>query len=154
MHRLTFAVLLFTPLVGLGADEGPKGSAERDKLQGRWVLEKGYRADGEEISPEIVKETQLIINQDEATNAFKGKAGAPFKFTIDESRSPRSIDWLMGKDLPPRLGIYRLDGDTLEIAWTWMYPEGKRPLKLAPCPKGTQGFDRWSYGVYHRDKTP
>jgi uncharacterized protein (TIGR03067 family) len=152
MPRLTLAVLMSIPLVGVGAADDPKG--EQDKLQGKWVLVKGYRADGEEIAPEIVKETRLTISDDRLTNAFKDKPGASFKFSIDASQSPKAIDWLIREDSSPRLGVYRLEGDTLEIAWTSMYPEGKRPLKLAPCPKGMQGLDRWSYGVYHREKTP
>jgi uncharacterized protein (TIGR03067 family) len=147
MSRSAIAVLLLAPLVALGAEDDAS-KIEREEIQGTWLSVKGYKANGDEVAPDSIKNHRMVINGDKMTNSIPGKPPVSFKITTDASKSPNEIDWIIREGAPPRLGIYRVNGDALEIAWGG--PNDGRPTALTPCPKGSP--KRWTYGIYAREK--
>ena len=63
MQRWTVVSLTLASLMALGADDGPQGAIQ-EQLQGTWVSIKAFKPDGEELSPESIKEQnhRLIIS--------------------------------------------------------------------------------------------
>jgi uncharacterized protein (TIGR03067 family) len=83
-------------------------------LQGTWQVQSGHLNASS-------KET-LVIEGDVLTataKVAKGEARYSSKIALDETASPRAIDFLNptagSKKLPPAYGIYELNGDTLTI---------------------------------------
>src|SRR4051794_9460525 len=135
MLRSTLTALLLAPLVAFADDDAP--NVEREKLQGTWISVKGYKANGEELPPEVHKEAnfRVTISGETLTNSTAIGRPATFKFTLDPNQSPKAIDLISNRaGAPPRLGIYRVKDDTLEISWGGSSSLG-RPTELIPCPK-------------------
>jgi uncharacterized protein (TIGR03067 family) len=134
MLRSTLVALFVAPLFALGADDKP-AEVERDELQATWVSVKGYKANGEELSPEVHKKAdhRMTISGDKMTNTMNGSS-ASFRITLDPSKSPKEIDWFIREGTPPKLGIYRVKDDSLEISWADGFGTA-RPTEFTPCPK-------------------
>jgi uncharacterized protein (TIGR03067 family) len=149
MPKWTLAALLLAPLMAFGAADDP-AKDDRDELQGTWVDVKGYKANGEELSAEAIKEAdhRMTISGDQMTNTSAGRSRS-FKIAIDSSKSPKEIDWTIREGTPPKPGIYRVKDDTLEIAWAAGFKDA-RPTELTPCPKDSD--KKWTFGVYRREK--
>jgi uncharacterized protein (TIGR03067 family) len=150
MLRSTLAALMLAPILALGADDKPS-KKELEELQGTWSSVTATKANGEELSPEaIIKADHWVtFSGDTMTNSSAGMPPVSFKIAIDPSKSPKEIDWTIRKGAPPRLGIYRIKDDTLEIAWGSL-KDGRptRPAALIPCPKDSE--TKWTYGLYRR----
>jgi uncharacterized protein (TIGR03067 family) len=159
MLRSTLAGLLLTPFMALGAEDDP-AKVDREKLQGTWKVVKGYTANGVESSPEFIKEAdgRTKFSGETMTNSRKrGQDSTEYVciFTIDPGKTPKEIDMII-REGPPVPGIYRVEGNTLEIARSAGLPgpglPHERPTTLGPCPKDSKL--KWTYTVYSREKTP
>ncbi len=150
MLRSALLALMFASFLTLGADDDP-ANGEREEFEGTWVSVKAYKANGKELSPELMKEFdhRMIIDGDKMTNTSKVGRPVSSKIKIDPSKSPKEINWTMREGRPPLLGIYRVKDDTLEIAWAADIENG-RPTELTPCPKDSE--KKWTYGLYRREK--
>ena len=121
------------PLAARAADD-PKPSGDLAKIQGRWT---GM------VGPEKNVPLTLVIEGTKANASFTRPDGTDValkgKIKIDESKSPKQMDWTGfvrpdGNDAEDNLGIYELDGDTLKVCNGG--PGNDRPAKFE---EGTDG---------------
>lgn len=126
-----FAVLLLT-----ATDDAAK--ADKDKLQGSWLIEsleqKGEKADLEELEGLVIRfegDEYHVINKE-------GEDIEHGTFTLGADKSPRTINFQIksGQDEgKSQLGIYQFRGATLKICYT---PAGvkDRPKEFATNAEG------------------
>jgi uncharacterized protein (TIGR03067 family) len=144
---------LFVGAVGrAGDDKEAAADKELKALEGNWqcTREEG----GGRTTPElVVKGFRLIIEGNKYQTIFGGKekGGAGTIIKIDPTANPKTIDleWTVGglKD-QKQLGIYKLNGDKLEISWA--EPSAKnRPKKFTSTPGVGAAH---MYATYVREK--
>ena len=95
--------------VELPAQENDK--QELEKLQGDWVLH-SQETKGNVINSGGSK--TYSVKGNEYTFGSPMSKGGKVKFKIDASKDPKTFD-TSASSSPVRLGIYKLDGDTLTI---------------------------------------
>jgi RNA polymerase sigma factor (sigma-70 family) len=144
-----------------GQTAGPDGRApakqrvedpvkkELRRLRGTWVgvsYERQYNPPTEKELGKM-KGTRLVIDGDRVTlkpakaaDSDKKSAELTFKFTIDPTKEPKTIDWLVvlpdGKSSTLR-GIYKLDQDPLvelKDTLTLCFGAKRRPAEFKPKP--------------------
>jgi len=144
---LAVAVVL---LLEAGSHGQNAAKADKEKLQGTWVMVSG-EMEGEKLSEEEVKKIpKLVLVFKDDTVALqkyaRGEKAAPqvlFKgtFKVDPSQKPKTLDITITEDIGENVnkgktvpGIYELDGDTLR----WVAPEpgskGERPKEFLTKP--------------------
>ena len=112
MHRRLMVVAVVLTSFGLGA--APE-QGDLPRLQGRWEASVGRRKEFV-VSLEVKgREVSATI-----TPKFGPKLKANGELQLDESASPRSLDWVKfstpdGIEVPKLLSIYRLEGDRLIV---------------------------------------
>lgn len=117
----------------LGGDDPAKG--DKDKvlaaLQGRWTMV-SVVLNGEAVPAEFVETGKLVVEKD-VYRVSLGEQATAATIVLDPSKSPATVDFTYtegpqkGETLK---GIYRLDGDTLEIC-RGLRPDDGRPSKFA-----------------------
>ena len=121
----TCVLLLATCLTALGVDD----AAKRDLalMQGEWTMVSGERG-GMQMPANIVATGRRVCKDDQVTVNVGGMLIMKATFTVDASKSPRTIDYDV-KDGPSKgkkqLGIYELNGDTLKFCFA--EPDQPRP---------------------------
>jgi uncharacterized protein (TIGR03067 family) len=138
-------VLLAGVLVAADAKDDAK--KEMEKLQGTWVMVSSER-NGEALPDNQIKAFKRTIKGDEFTVARDAETVAKGTFTVDPSKSPKTIDVTItegdNKD-KKMLGIYEIDGDNHKVCYA---PFGKdRPKEFSS--KGEEGL---VLSVWKRDK--
>ena len=113
------------------------------QLQGEWSMVSGS-ADGNAM-PDAMKETaKRICKGDETTVTVGAQLFMKAKFTIDPSRKPKTIDYLM-LDGPTKgkkqLGIYELTGDTAKFCFG--SPGAERPTDFTSKPGDHRTLSVW-----------
>ena len=110
IRSLSMFAVLAVPAMGAG----PEGS-DLGKLQGRWEASVGKKQD-------FTVALEVKGNEVSATITPKRgpKVQANGELQIDETASPRSLDWVKfstpdGIEVPKLLSIYRLEGDRLIV---------------------------------------
>ena len=96
----------------------------------------------------LVKENTLVIKDDTITVTAGKRGGYELTFTLDESKTPKTMDeWLVKPEKrdKPYLGIYSLEGDTM--TWCFSNPGEKRPTEFT----GKAGSG-WTLTVFKRAK--
>jgi len=110
--RQRWVLGLFVAVVGMGA---AAENSDLNKLQGRWEASVGKKR---EFS------VTLEVKGNEVAATIVPKRGPKLKangeLQLDESASPRSLDWVKfstadGIEVPRLLSIYRLEGDRLYV---------------------------------------
>jgi uncharacterized protein (TIGR03067 family) len=149
MLRSKIVAMILGLLIAPGPNDEP-AKLDQDELQGTWISVKGCKANGEELSEQVIKKAneKMTICGNQMTNSMNGKSFS-FRTTRDPSQTPKEIDWFIKEGTPPMLGIYRVKDDTLEIAWASGFGT-PRPTELIACPK--ESPKKWTYVVYHREK--
>jgi uncharacterized protein (TIGR03067 family) len=132
--------MLLVLVAGLlvAADAKDDAKKELEKLQGDWVMVSGER-NGEALPDEQIKALKRTIKDDEFTVMRDGETVAKGKFTVDPSKSPKTIDVTItegdNKDKTMK-GIYEIDGDNYKVCFA---PSGKdRPKEFSS--KGDEGL--------------
>ena len=117
-------------LLGLGvlsagnAQPGTKAAKEEmARLQGTWKVVAAEMA-GKDF-PDF-KKLQLVINRDTMALKASGMEVKSWKFTVDPSRKPKTMDWLMGEEKAPVPAIYSLEGDDLRICFALLPKKGQK----------------------------
>jgi uncharacterized protein (TIGR03067 family) len=116
---------------------------EMKRLQGRWMpvyVEKERKP----IPPEGLEDLmdlEIVVEGDKVILKEDGqlKEGWKVTFTIDPTKSPRTIDLSISvEDTMPEtsLGIYKISGDTLEISILPPTKEPERPTEFVTNPGG------------------
>jgi len=105
---------------------------DREALQGTWKIEKATRG-GMEMPAEMRDKVTLEFKGDEAIVHEPGK-DEPATYTLDATKSPKTINIKPKKDEKQVQGIYELSGDTLKICFA--REGGERPSKFE-SPEGS-----------------
>src|SRR5947209_163436 len=109
MHR---RLLLVAIVAGFGLGAAPE-QGDLPRLQGRWEASVGRRKEFAVVLEVKGREVAATI-----TPKIGPKLKANGELQLDESVSPRSLDWVKfstadGTEVPPLHAIYRLEGDRL-----------------------------------------
>ena len=134
-----------TILIGLAAMTISPGRAEDDpaiktdlaRLEGEWSMVSGS-ADGQPMPETMVAGSKRVCKGDQTSVTVGGQLFMKAKFTLDPSKKPKTIDYLMtggptkGKK---QLGIYELDGDTVKFCFA--APGSERPTDFKPGERRT-----------------
>jgi uncharacterized protein (TIGR03067 family) len=96
--------------------QGGDAKKDREKLQGTWLV-KSMRIGGKDVPPPV-KDGKLTFTGDKWTQTGGGSSEKG-TYKLDSTKTPKHIDVVLqldGKDGLTLPGIYRLEGDTLQIA--------------------------------------
>jgi uncharacterized protein (TIGR03067 family) len=133
-------------LVGAGSAQDAK-KKEMALLEGEWSMISG-EANGQALPPETVKSAKRSAKDGETHITIGAKVLFKAKITIDPTKKPKAIDYLMTegptKD-KTHLGIYELDGDTVKFCFA--APGKDRPTEFS----AKEGSDR-TLSVWKRSK--
>jgi len=141
--------MLLVLVAGLlvAADVKDDAKKELEKLQGDWVMVSSER-NGETLPDEQVKAFRRTIKGEEFTVTRDGETIAKGTFTVDPSKSPKTIDvtFTEGDNKDKKmLGIYEIDSDNHKVCYA---PLGKdRPKEFSS--KGEEGL---TLSVWKREK--
>ena len=121
---LSNLVVLFVLITGSAQDDNQKQSS---LLEGEWTMVSGERG-GMQMPANIVATGRRVCKDDQVTVNVGGMLIMKATFTVDASKSPKTIDYDV-KDGPSKgkkqLGIYELNGDTLKFCFA--EPDQPRP---------------------------
>lgn len=113
------------------------------QLQGEWSMVSG-EIDQQPLPAEYVKTARRVSQGDETTVTIGGRLFMKAKYTIDLTRTPKTIDYVMtggptqGKT---QLGIYELDGDTVKFCFA--APGKDRPTNFTTQPGSGRTLSVW-----------
>jgi uncharacterized protein (TIGR03067 family) len=128
-----------------GAQDANK--KEMSQLEGDWSMVSG-EANGMAMPQDTVKTGKRIAKDGETTISFAGQLYFKAKYTIDPTKKPKAIDYMMTEG-PTKgkthLGIYELDGDTVRFCFA--APGQDRPTDFT----AKDGSQR-TLSVWKRDK--
>jgi uncharacterized protein (TIGR03067 family) len=112
----------------LAADASPEQiKKDMARLEGEWSMVSG-EINGKAMPDAFLKGSRRVSKDGVTTVTIAGQPFLKAKFTIDPSKKPKTIDYLMldgftkGKK---QLGIYELDGDTVKFCFA--SPGKERP---------------------------
>jgi uncharacterized protein (TIGR03067 family) len=140
--RTLLGVIAVLALVGA---DGAPDAVKRDMtlLEGEWSMVSG-EASGMSMPKEMVKEGKRVAKDGETTITFNGRVNFKAKFTIDPTKKPKTIDYLMTEG-PTKgkthLGIYELDKDTVKFCFA--APGKERPTDFTGKEGSQQTFSIW-----------
>ena len=120
---------------------------EMAKLDGSWSMVSG-EANGQAMPKDMVNDGKRVAKDGETSIAFGGQIFFKAKFTVDPTKKPKSIDYVMTEGLTKgktQFGIYELDGDTVKFCFA--APGKDRPTEFA-AKEGSQ----CTLSVWKRDK--
>jgi uncharacterized protein (TIGR03067 family) len=122
---------------------------EMAKLEGEWSMVSG-EASGMPMPAEMVATGKRVAKAGEVAITFDGQLYFKAKFTIDPSKTPKTINYSMTEG-PTKgkthLGIYELDGDTVKFCFA--APGKPRPNDFT----ADQGSER-TLSIWKREKKP
>jgi uncharacterized protein (TIGR03067 family) len=114
-NRFLSALLLLISSAGASPAASPSVTDDVARLQGRWQTRVGAKK-------EVRVALEIRGSQVDATITTKLglKVKASGAIRVNESTSPRSLDWVGfktpdGQDVPDLLAIYRLEGDRFTL---------------------------------------
>ena len=114
-----------------------------DQLQGEWSMVSGS-ADGQAMPDEMLKQMKRSCKGDETTTTMEGQMFLKAKITIDPSKKPKTIDYLMTDGFTKgktQLGIYELNGDTFKSCFA--KPGAERPADFTSKPGDGRTLSVW-----------
>jgi uncharacterized protein (TIGR03067 family) len=130
----------------LGADGADQAKADKEKLQGKWLVTSGVM-DGIEIPKDQIK-GDLVFKDNTYTYTVGDTESGGGTFKLDPSKKPKVMD-SVPSDGPVKgqiiEEIYEIDGDNLKICLA--LPGSKRPTEF----KAPEGSGRWLF-TYKRMK--
>ncbi|MCI0681969.1 MAG: TIGR03067 domain-containing protein [Gemmataceae bacterium] len=145
MCRSVLLILVSFATLGvqaLGQDPAKQDSTKGDlqKFQGIWQLVSVRNPDGQPASDEDLKAARLVVKGNEFTFTTKD-ASISGTFTIDPSKTPKTIDFVLkgGKPEEKFQGIYDIRGDRRLSCFA--LPKQDRPRELRPTQKGYLMFE-------------
>jgi uncharacterized protein (TIGR03067 family) len=130
-------------LAAAWADENEAVKKDLAGLQGEWVMVSGS-ADGQPMPDEMVKQMKRVCKGDEITVTMGGQLYLKAKITLDPSKKPKTIDYLMtggftkGKT---QLGVYELQGDEFKACFA--APGAERPTDFTSEPGAKRTVSLW-----------
>jgi uncharacterized protein (TIGR03067 family) len=144
--RATATVLALLVLIGFVHSQDA-AKKEMSQLEGQWSMVSG-EANGLSMPKETVQTGKRTAKDGETTIMIGGQTYFKAKYTIDATKTPRAIDYMMTEG-PTKgkthLGIYELDGDSVKFCFA--APGKDRPTEFT----AKEGSQR-TLSVWKRDK--
>jgi uncharacterized protein (TIGR03067 family) len=151
MQPRHFALIVAAAALVAADDKNDDNKKELKKLEGSWKLVREETA-GSLLPEDIRKENSLLIEDDKIYWVMGVKKYRTANLVkLDPKADPKTIDieYTLGSFKDQKwVGIYKLDGDKLEICWAEPKSE-KRPQKFATKPGIGNGH---IYSKYERVK--
>jgi uncharacterized protein (TIGR03067 family) len=116
---------------------------DKAQLQGAWAMVSGER-DGQAFSTDFIKDSKRVAKADETTVTIQGQLFMKARFTLDPSKSPKTIDYSITGGAyagNSQLGIYELDGD--KVRFCFSIPGKERPTDFATKPNDGRTLSIW-----------
>ena len=113
----------------------PTVKTDLARLQGEWSMVSGV-ADGYAVPDTMLKNSQRTCDGDVTTVIVGGQLILQAKFTLDPSKTPKTVDYLAIDGVTKgrkHFGIYELDGDTVKFCFG--EPDAARPTEFGFCQK-------------------
>ena len=98
------------------APPGGKEKSDAELLHGAWQVVRG-ESGGRELPGTAIKTMRLTFNGKEVLWQFNGQEGFSTSYKNDATKKPKYINIDGGGRLPPFVGIYKLDGKKLYLAF-------------------------------------
>jgi uncharacterized protein (TIGR03067 family) len=140
---LALSICLF--LAANAADDAVR--KEVAALEGEWLMVSAER-DGTPAPADIVRSAKRVSKGDETKVFVQGRLFARAKFTVDPSKSPKTIDYAVAEGQfqgMMQLGIYELNGDSVKYCFA-------DPGKQRPTDFTTRGKSGYTVGIWKRDR--
>src|SRR5262249_42109338 len=105
--RLSIPVMVWLVLAGA---VGGQGAEEMAQLEGEWSMVSG-EANGLAMPKELASTGKRVAKDGETTIFIGGKVSFKAKFSIDPTKNPKTIDYIMTEGVTKgmtHLGIYEL----------------------------------------------
>jgi uncharacterized protein (TIGR03067 family) len=126
MKRYLFGFVVFAAIAGAARSEATEDAAEK-MLQGEWDLA-SVEVEGKRLPAPAGKGGSIVFAKD--GKLIWKDPGKPEKigtYKIDAGKQPKQIDLIASKDGATMRGIYELDSEKLQMAFSADGPKGKRP---------------------------
>ena len=140
------ALVLFTFVPALrGAEPTDAVKADQAKLQGEWKMVSGM-ADGQAMPAEMMGTAKRTCKDDVTTVMIGEQLLMKAKFTLDPSKTPKTIDYDMIDGFTKgqkQLGIYEFDGQTVHFAFA-------APGEARPGDFSSKAGDRRTVSVWKK----
>ena len=142
--RITiFIGLAALAIFSASAADDSVAKADMAKLQGSWSMVSGS-ADGQEVPKDMLADSKRVCKGDETTVTVGGRLIMKAKFSLDESKKPKTIDYDV-TDGPTKgkkhLGIYELHGD--DVKFCFGAPGAERPADFTSKPGEHRTSSAW-----------
>jgi uncharacterized protein (TIGR03067 family) len=125
------------------AEENDSVKKAMTQLQGEWSMVSGS-ADGQPMPDQMLQQMKRVCTGDETTTTMGGRVFIKAKITIDPSKKPKTIDYLMTDGFTKgktQLGIYEVDGDTFRSCFG--KPGAERPPDFTSKPGDGRTLSVW-----------
>src|SRR5579875_1186164 len=126
MKQCIFGFLIFTATAGTVLSE-VVADMDEEMLQGEWELA-SIEVQGKTLPSPAGKGGSIVFAKD--GKLIWKDPGKPEKigtYKIDAGKQPKQIDLIASKDGATMRGIYELDSEKLQMAFSADGPKGKRP---------------------------
>jgi uncharacterized protein (TIGR03067 family) len=139
------ASIILLGVVFLGSPQGGQDVLKKEmaRLDGEWSMVSG-EADGQAMPADIAKTGKRIAKGGETTILFGDKVFLKAKYTIDPTKKPKTIDYMMTEGFTKgktQLGIYEIDDDTVKFCFA--APDKERPTEFTSKPGSGHTLSVW-----------
>lgn len=144
---LRIALVSLVVTAAMGAEKPHATKEDIAALQGEWTMASGS-ADGVPLPEEMRKRAKRVCQGDETSTTIDGRLLMKAKFSIDPTKTPKTIDYEMTEGFTKsrkQLGIYEIQGDTFKSCFA--APGADRPVDFT-----TKAGDGRTLSVWNRTK--
>ena len=116
---------------------------DMERLEGTWSMVAG-EANGTPMPESFLKGSKRVAKDDITTVTIGGMPFMKAKFTVDPSKTPKAIDYMMLEGLTKgktQLGIYEFDGDRVKFCFA--SPDMPRPTDFTAKAGSGRAFSVW-----------
>ena len=141
--RIVILIALTAVSISPAAEESEAVKKDMALLQGEWSMVSGS-ADGQPMPEQMRKQMKRVCKGDEATTTMGSQTFMKAKITIDPSKKPKTIDYLMTDGFTKgkkQLGIYEVNGDTFKSCFA--KPDAERPTEFESKPGDGRTLSVW-----------
>ena len=131
MRNILLIGLTARALTTAWAEDNEAVNKDKAQLQGGWTMVSGER-DGQAFSASFMKDSKRVAKGDETTVTIQGQLFMKATFTLDPSKSPKTIDYsVTGGPYAGKIqfGVYELDGDKVKFCFST--PGKERPTDFS-----------------------